>query len=298
MLKVQVVVPTYNHVKYLAQTFDSILAQKTRHKFQILVHDDASTDGTRDIIEDYAARHPELFNCILQDENQFQQGRRIATLVWPHYTAQYIAYLDGDDIWTRPDKLQWQVDFMDQHPRCMISQTRSVFFDNETGEILEHFPPEPKRRRRTHFEDLASANYLLSSAVMHRRDALPELPSDFSEIGFGDYAKFALIARKGWIGYMDIEATRYRIHNKNMWYGKPYEERLEKTQAVQGYVAKHAPKPFDAVWQAASTGDMTLPRKVKRTCRRARRWRFVVDEIMGVVPKTAFLFRQMLGMRD
>ncbi|MEO3416621.1 glycosyltransferase [Roseovarius sp. CAU 1744] len=297
MLKVQVVVTTFNHAKYLAQTFDSILAQETRHKFQILVHDDASTDGTRDIIQDYASRHPEVFNCILQEENQFQQGHRIAKLVWPHYTAQYVAYLDGDDFWTRTDKLQRQVDFMDAHPRCMISQTRSVFFDNETGEVLEHFPPEDKRRRRRYFEDLAPANFLLSSAVMHRRDALPELPPDFSEIGFGDYAKFALIARKGWIGYLDIEATRYRIHKKNMWYGKPYEERLKKTQDVQGYVARYAPKPFDAVWEAASRGTLPVRSKVRRACKRARLLRIAGDEFRGFVPKTVFTIRQMLGLR-
>ncbi len=297
MLKVQVVVPTYNHAPYLAQTFDSILAQKTRHRFQILVHDDASTDGTRDIIRDYANRHPDIFNCILQDENQFQQGRRIAMLVWPHYTAKYIAYLDGDDFWTRPDKLQQQVDFMDKYPRCMISQTGSVFFDNDTGEVLNHFPPEDKRRRRMYFEDLAPANFLLSSAVMHRRSALPQLPPDFNDIGFGDYAKFALIARDGWIGYLDMDATRYRIHKKNMWYGKPYEERLKKTQAVQRYVAEHAAEPFNAVWRAAGAGDMTLSAKSMRACRRARMWRFALDEIRGFVPKIAFKLGERLWVR-
>ena len=297
MLKVQVVVPTYNHAAYLAQTFDSILAQETQHDYQILVHDDASTDGTREIIEEYAARHPGRFECILRDENMFQQGHRIATLVWPYYKAKYIAYLDGDDIWTRTDKLQKQVDFMDKYPRCMISQTGAVFFDNATGEVLHPFPPEEKRIMRTHFEDLAPANYLLSSAVMHRRDALPELPSDFNDIGFGDYAKFALIARKGWIGFIDIDATKYRIHDKNMWYGKPYEERLKKTQAVQAYVAKHAPEPFDAVWNGVSKGEMIPPMEVRKKCIKARKRRLALDDLFGFVPKTLFSVQQALGLR-
>lgn len=297
MLKVQVVVPTYNHAAYLAQTFDSILAQETRHEYQILVHDDASTDGTREIIEDYAARHPGRFECILRDENLFQKGHRIATLVWPYYKAKYIAYLDGDDIWTRTDKLQKQVDFMDKYPRCMISQTGSVFFDDATGKVLHDFPPEGKRTMRTHFEDLAAANYLLSSAVMHRRDALPELPSDFNDIGFGDYAKFALIARRGWIGFIDIEATKYRIHEKNMWYGKPYEERLKKTQAVQAYVAKHAPAPFDAIWRAASDENMVVSPRVLDHCDKARKRRFAMDELLGFVPEKIFSIKQAVGLR-
>lgn len=297
MLKVQVVVPTYNHAAYLAETFDSILAQETQHDYQILVHDDASTDGTREIIEEYAARHPGRFECILRDENMFQQGHRIATLVWPHYKAEYIAYLDGDDIWTRTDKLQKQVDFMDKYPRCMISQTASVFFEEATGEILQDFPPEENRGKRTYFEDLAPGNYLLSSAVMHRRDSLPELPPDFNDIGFGDYAKFALIARKGWIGFIDIKATKYRIHSKNMWYGKPYEDRLKKTLVVQGYVAKHAPKPFDAMWRIASTGNWTIPADVSRKCRRARRRHIAVDRILGALPWVVFTIKRAVGLR-
>lgn len=297
MLKVQVVVPTYNHAAYLAQTFDSILAQETQHEYQILVHDDASTDGTREIIEDYAARHPGRFECILRDENLFQQGHRIATLVWPYYKAKYIAYLDGDDIWTRTDKLQKQVDFMDKYPRCMISHTGSVFFEEATGKVLHDFPPPEKRAERTHFEDLAPANYLLSSAVMHRRDALPKLPTDFNEIGFGDYAKFALIARKGWIGFLDIEATKYRIHEKNMWYGKPYEERLKKTQAVQGYVAKHAPAPFDAIWRAASDESIVLSQQVLDDCVTARERRSAIDDLLGFVPEKIFSIKQALGLR-
>ncbi len=295
MPKVQVVVPTYNHAPFIAETLDSILAQETTHDYQILIHDDASTDGTREIIQDYAKRHPGRFECIFQEENQFQQGRRIASLVWPHYKAQYIAYLDGDDLWIRPDKLQIQVDFMDKNPRCMISQTHSIFFNSNTGETIEHFPPPGKRGERTCFENLAPGNYLLSSAVMHRRSALPKLPSDFDEIGFGDYAKFALIARKGWIGLIHIEATKYRIHDKNMWFGKSLEERVAKTQIVQAYVAKYAPKPFDAYWKSESTG-VPLTAEQQIAGNKARRLRNGVDEILGVFQKPLFKIRRLIGI--
>lgn len=296
MLKLQVVVPTFNHAPFLAETLDSILTQKTQHDYQILVHDDASTDGTREIIHDYAARHPGRFELIMQEENQFQQGRRIATLVWPHYKAQYIAYLDGDDLWTNPDKIQTQIDFMDRNPRCMISQTHSIFFDSKTGETVAHFPPADKRGERTHFEDLAPGNYLLSSAVMHRRSALPVLPADFGEIGFGDYAKFALIARKGWIGLIHVEATKYRIHDNNMWYNKPEEERISKTQRVKAYVAKHAPKPFDTAWTAEATGVPLTPEQ-QIACRHARKRRFALDQVLGFVQKNVFKLKRILGLR-
>ncbi|WP_299848780.1 glycosyltransferase [uncultured Roseovarius sp.] len=282
MLKVQVVVPTFNHAEFIAKTLDSILMQRTTHRFEILVHDDASTDGTQDIIKEYAARHRNKFKCIFQKENQFQQGKRIASLVWPHYKAKYIAYLDGDDLWTNPDKLQTQVDFMDAHPRCMISQTYSEFFDSKTGETIEKFPPPNRRDECTFFEDLAPGNYLLSSAVMHRRSALPKLPPDFNENGFGDYAKFALIARTGWIGLIPIEATRYRVHENNMWFRKPFEERLKKTQMVQKYVAKNAPRPFDELWNLASTNSH-IPHALRLACGAERMRRIEIDEALDNV---------------
>ncbi len=271
---------TYNHALYIRDALDSILAQRTDHDVKILVHDDASTDGTREIVEDYAARHPGKFKCILQEENQFQQGRRIAALVWPHYDADYIAYLDGDDLWTSPDKLQVQTDFMDRHRRCMICQTLSVFVDEESGEVIEHFPSETRRETRHYFEDLAPGNFLLTSAVVHRRSALRHLPEDFNEIGFGDYAKFALIARKGWIGLIHLEMAQYRVHKKNMWYGTPFEDRLRKTQAVQKYVARHASKPFDALW-VASSEEKEIPEEVQQACLAARERRNKIDRYLG-----------------
>ncbi len=279
MLKVQVVVPTYNHAQFIAQTLDSILMQKTEHEFKILLHDDASTDGTRDIVQDYATRHPDRFECILQEENQFQQGRRIATLVWPHYRAEYIAYLDGDDHWTSPHKLQVQIDYMDRHPRCMISQTLSTVFDSKTGETIQKFPGEDRRKDRHYFEQMAPGNFLLSSAVMHRLSALPELPSDFGEIGFGDYAKFALAARTGWIGLIHEEMTKYRVHENNMWFGKSFEDRISKTRHVQEYIARHAPKPFDKLW-ICSSREEPVPFHVKAACKIARRARNGVDRLL------------------
>lgn len=296
MPKVQVVVPTFNHAEFIADTLECILGQQTTHDFQILVHDDASTDGTQDIIKDYAARHPGKFKCIFQTENQFQQGKRIAGLVWPHYKAKYIAYLDGDDLWTRSDKLQIQVDFMDAHPRCMISQTYTEFFDSKTGETIEKFPPPTKRDECTFFEDLAPGNFLLSSAVMHRRSALPKLPPDFNDIGFGDYAKFALIARKGWIGLIPIEATRYRVHENNMWFKKPFEERLKKTQLVQEYIAKHAPRPFDALWTLASTNSH-IPHALKIACGAERLRRIEDDETLDNLQIPLSQFRRKLGLK-
>ena len=73
-VEVSVFVPVYNHREYIAQTLDSILMQKVTFPYEIVIHDDASTDGTTEIIREYEARYPVIIRCMYQTENQFSQG--------------------------------------------------------------------------------------------------------------------------------------------------------------------------------------------------------------------------------
>lgn len=253
MLKVQVVVMTYNHAAYIKEALDSILRQETQYPYKILVHDDASTDGTREIIEEYQSKHPHLFHCILQDENQFQMGNLIIdAVIWPHLSAEYIAYLDGDDIWSDKNKLQTQIEYLDKHAGCAICQTRSVMFDSATGKDINKFPSKSKSRKRMSWIDLVKGNFILSSAAMHRLSALPELPSGFADLSFGDYPKYALVAQKGWIGLIDQEMARYRIHSSNMWFSADAAGKLKKTREAQAFVARHYTGLDQTYWQCVS----------------------------------------------
>ena len=104
--KVCVGVMTFNQSRYIRQALDSILTQRTDFDFEVLVHDDCSTDGTREIVQSYVAAHPGKVRAILQKENQFSRGQRIILLVLPEMAGTYFALLDGDDFWTDPSKLQ------------------------------------------------------------------------------------------------------------------------------------------------------------------------------------------------
>lgn len=108
----------YNQEKYIRQALDGFLMQKTNFKYEVIVHDDASTDSTAAIITEYAEKYPDIIKPLLEKENLFSKpdGDHINQTILPALRGKYIALCEGDDYWTDPDKLQKQVDFMESHP--------------------------------------------------------------------------------------------------------------------------------------------------------------------------------------
>ena len=106
---------TYNHAPYIRACLDGFLMQKTSFVFEILIHDDCSTDGTREIIEEYSKKYPDIIFPIFQTENQYSKGVRgmMARFNFPRSRGKYIALCEGDDYWSDPYKLQRQVDFLE-----------------------------------------------------------------------------------------------------------------------------------------------------------------------------------------
>lgn len=113
---------TYNHVNYLRDAIEGFLMQETSFPFEIIIHDDASTDGTSEIIQEYSNKYPELFVTILQKENQWSKGGGsiYVRFVYPRAKGKYIALCEGDDYWTDPLKLQKQVDFLEANEEYIV----------------------------------------------------------------------------------------------------------------------------------------------------------------------------------
>lgn len=113
---------TYNHAPYIRQCLDGFLMQKTNFKYEIVIHDDCSTDGTTEIIKEYASKYPDIFVPLYEDENQYSKGVRgmYAKFVYPKARGKYIAFCEGDDYWIDENKLQMQVDFLESHPDYMM----------------------------------------------------------------------------------------------------------------------------------------------------------------------------------
>lgn len=121
-VKVSVLCTVYNQEKYLRQCFDGFVMQKTNFAFEVIVHDDCSTDGSVSIIKEYRERYPTIFKTILQSENQFSKGgfALVHKIMLIEAQGDLIAFCEGDDYWTDPNKLQKQFDLMSSHPDCSI----------------------------------------------------------------------------------------------------------------------------------------------------------------------------------
>ncbi len=134
---VSVCCAAYNQEEYISKTIESFLKQKTDFPFEILIHDDASTDKTADIIKKYVDEYPGKITAILQNENQYSKGITISpTFVWPRANGKYIATCEGDDYWTDPYKLQKQVEFLENHIKCGATHTGfyRIYRDPTKGE--------------------------------------------------------------------------------------------------------------------------------------------------------------------
>ena len=121
-IMVSVMCLTYNHEKFIRRALDGFVMQKTNFRFEVIVHDDASSDRTAEIIREYEKKFPDIIRPIFQTVNQFSQKKRIIQeIVYPCTRGKYLAWCEGDDYWTDSEKLQRQVDAMEHNPGCSAS---------------------------------------------------------------------------------------------------------------------------------------------------------------------------------
>lgn len=199
---------TYNHSKYIRETLDSFLSQDADFLFEIIVHDDASTDNTQEIIKEYQKKHPKIIRTILQNENQRSKGGNVFANAYDISRGKYIAYCEGDDYWGDTRKLAIQVGFLENNPRYVMtySDCVPVFEDGVnirkinaatcdlTSKQLKHAPP------------------IHSLTVCFRR--VLEIPKELGFVEYGDLFLWSLLADYGDGKYINnFEPCRYRVHN-------------------------------------------------------------------------------------
>lgn len=202
----------YNHEAFIEEAINSFLLQETSFPFEILIHDDASTDRTAEIIRKYQACYPRLIKPIFQTENQYSKGVRIIPYLLSKTDSKYIAICEGDDYWTDKQKLSIQVDYLEKHPACALCFHQSIKqFDSPTGK------QEPFVKRRINAEikteDIIKDWLIPTQSIVLRRASLPAvLPAWLHHIMNVDWAIQLLCSLKGYIQYIDREMSVYRIH--------------------------------------------------------------------------------------
>ncbi len=222
---VSVCVQTYQHVNYIKQCLDSILSQQTNFEFEILLGDDASSDGTREICIKYAEKHPDKIRLFLHHrENNIKiagQPTGRFNFLYNLYSSQgnYIALCEGDDYWTDPLKLQKQVDFLEANPDYIITCHNAKVI-NEKGIITKEKKLQKQASNKTYSQiDLKKGAHLLTLTMMFRNiDFLEKfLPSFYSVLNADTY----LISCLGFYGkgmfLSNIKDASYRVHEGGIW---------------------------------------------------------------------------------
>jgi len=212
----------YNHEKYIAQALDSFLAQKCDFPFEILVHDDVSTDRTADIIRDYAARYPDIVKPMFQQENQYSRGVPInETFNFPRARGKYIALCECDDFWCDNEKLQRQIAHMESDPGCTFCFTNGYVHD-ESGVRKEDRPFLPYHETdhqvyrgescEYSLDEIARFNFIPTASFVFRADALRSLPPEFTEreCQHGDLRMKLYLTAAGHAWYEHLYGCVYR----------------------------------------------------------------------------------------
>lgn len=164
---------TYNHGDYLSQALDGFIMQKTNFPFVVIVHEDASTDGTANILREYASRYPKLILPIFESENQYSMRDGSLDCIVDEAVkvtgAKYIAFCEGDDYWTDPLKLQKQVDYLEEHPDCSLCFNAIQVINEFTG---KKYPLAKVETRIYTANEIIETLLLQTASVIFRMNVL------------------------------------------------------------------------------------------------------------------------------
>lgn len=259
-IMVSIICKTYNHEKYIEEAIKGFIKQKTSFKFEVIIHDDASTDSTADIIRKYEKEYPEIIKPIYQVENLFRSGIPIdKTYIMPKARGKYVAWCEGDDYWTDEFKLQSQVDALEQNPSCVacLSKVEKVTLQ---GVPLKRFIPETLKADGIICGN-DFVNYVLDPGIMNGfpvqitglmvlKDIYqkycierPDCFEGFRKIHVGDIPLALYIGLHGDVYYIDKVMSHYRTGNTHSFIGITHKS--SKESAAYFRKKANAYKAFD-----------------------------------------------------
>jgi len=213
---------TYNHEKYIRDAIEGFLMQETDFPFEIIIHDDASTDKTADIIRDYEKKYPKIIKPIYQTENQYSKGVIPSQITFEIAKGKYIALCEGDDYWTDPNKLRIQVAFLEENPDYVITYTAVKAFD-ENG-IIETYVGGALNDLSEEQLKCASPINTLTTCF---RNLIKEYPPEFLIAKIGDLTIWSLLGAYGKGKFIsEIKPSAYRVHDGGAYSKKSIAEKM------------------------------------------------------------------------
>lgn len=231
----------YNHEPYIRKALDGFIMQETDFPFEIIVHDDASTDKTAEIIREYEARFPKIIKPIYETENQFSKcDGSLRRIVNKACSGKYIAYCEGDDYWCNPHKLQKQYEAMETHPSCSLCVHTVQCVSNEGMYINRQHPSknlfktnliEQDEFAQTliadHCYPFQTSSYFLRKEILEKNEKFfQESPSN------GDEKILRACLNDGNVFFIRLTMSCYRIQSIGSWNSRI---RNNKELRLKGY---------------------------------------------------------------
>lgn len=240
---VSVVLTTYRHEAYIEQAIRSAADQQTAFAIEILVGEDASPDGTRAVCERLQGEYPERIQLFAHPKNM--GGHDNFNFLWTRANGKYIAWLEGDDYWTDPLKLQTQVDALERTPEASCCFHNTLVHQNGAppgeGFLLPGFTEE----MLLPFSHLVFSNRTMTCSVLYRRGLVPALPEWVWPLRIGDWPMHLLHAAQGPALFLPQVMAAYRLHPSGDWTSRPLEDRLRYTIEALEAVRMNVPSSLE-----------------------------------------------------
>lgn len=208
---------TYNHEPYIRETLEGFVMQKTNFRFEAIIHDDASTDCTAEIIKEYAEKYPDIIKPIYEIENQYsKKDGSLERIMNEACKGKYIAFCEGDDYWTDPYKLQKQVDFLETHPDyVMCSHFYREYVEDEKYMCIS-VKPFFSESSFSLYDYIKGKWFAHPLTVVYRSSAFNI--EEYLKYGmFYDVIWFYILLKKGKCWLMPEAMAVYRIHGGGVW---------------------------------------------------------------------------------
>lgn len=254
---VSVVIITYNQEQWIRQTIESILAQKTNYRFEVIIGDDCSTDSTLSVCREYAEKYNNI-KLIVHERNQGLIGNWVSCV--RECSGKYIMNCAGDDYWHNSNKIQLQVDFMENHPNCVISHTDfDKFFVKNKRWIRSYntragiVPPEGKIQKKV----LSGQERMTAVTICYRTEALKKYcPLDiYVSMRFPreDWPTILIISAYGDVCYIPVSTATYRVGQVSITNSIDYDKirrRAQLDKQMTEYLYSLFPEfgPFKDAW--------------------------------------------------
>lgn len=217
-IMVSICCTTFNHEKYISEALDSFLIQRTNFSFEILLHDDASTDRTAEIIREYEKKYPDIIKPIIQTENQYSKGVEVVyTYNFSRAKGKYIALCEGDDYWTDINKLQKQVDYMESNSDCSlcVHAAEKVLVNRNRIDLVR-----PWNGNKVFTADdviLGGGGMFSTNSMLFPTILAKKAPEFYLKCPVGDYPLTIYLSLKGKVFYFDDIMSAYRVAVSNSW---------------------------------------------------------------------------------